>query len=120
MSRGMLKSRSVEPVGSGVRMHGITYVGGLPLDGPINEAEFATLAQDDGAGVLVADELEHITNRKLIAELAEKSWLPAIYPLKLFVESGGLIRQSLRHPISTRVVSEPKFSIFDKINHPRG
>jgi len=104
-------------------VHGVTYVG-LPLDGPINEAEyrrvFAVLAQDDAGGILVADELEHITSRKLIAELAEKSRLPAIYPLKLFVESGGLIRQSLWHPISTRVVSEPKFSVFGKINHPRG
>ena len=76
------------------RMHGVTYVG-LPLDRPINEAEyrrvFAALAQDDAGGVLVADELEHITNRKLIVELAEKSRLPAIYPLKLFVESGGLM-----------------------------
>jgi putative tryptophan/tyrosine transport system substrate-binding protein len=76
------------------RMHGVTYVG-LPLDRPINEAEyrrvFAALAQDGADGILIGDELEHITNRKLIAELAEKNRLPAIYPLKLFVESGGLM-----------------------------
>jgi hypothetical protein len=57
-------------------MHGVTYVG-LPLDRPIDEAEyrrvFAALAQDSADGILVADELENITNRKLIAELAEKS-----------------------------------------------
>jgi len=76
------------------RMHGVTYVG-PSLDRPINEAEyrrvFAALAQDAADGILVNDEVEHITNRKLIAELAEESRLPAIYPLKVFVESGGLM-----------------------------
>ena len=40
---------------------------------------------------MVADELQHITNSKLIAELPEKSRLPAIYPLKVFVQSGGFM-----------------------------
>jgi putative tryptophan/tyrosine transport system substrate-binding protein len=76
------------------RVQRVTYVG-LPLDRPINEAEyrrvFAALAQDGADGILIADELEHITNRKLIAELAEKNRMPAIYPLRLFVDSGGFM-----------------------------
>jgi putative tryptophan/tyrosine transport system substrate-binding protein len=40
---------------------------------------------------VVTQELENITNRKLIAELAEKNRLPAIYALKVFVEAGGLM-----------------------------
>ena len=76
------------------QVHRVTDVG-LPLDRPINEAEyrrvFAALAQDGADGILIADELEHITNRELIAELVEKNRLPAIYPLRLFVESGGFM-----------------------------
>ena|SRR5215472_2769986 len=34
---------------------------------------------------------EHVTNRKLIVELAEKSRLPAIYAFRVFVEAGGLM-----------------------------
>jgi len=60
-------------------MHRVTYIG-PPLDRPINEAEyrrvFAALAQYGADGILVNDEVEHITNRKLIAELAEESRLP--------------------------------------------
>jgi hypothetical protein len=50
-----------------------TYAG-PPLDRPINEAEyrrvFAALVQYGADGILVNDEIEDITNHKLIAELA--------------------------------------------------
>ena len=71
---------------------GVTWVGPA-LNHPIDEAEyrrvFAGLIRAEG--ILVTDEDVHVTNVKLIVELAEKSRLPAIYPFKLFVEAGGLM-----------------------------
>ena len=68
---------------------------GPPLDHPIDETEyrrvFAVLAQDRADAIWVGDEVENITNRKLIVELAEENSLPAMYPLKVFVEAGGLM-----------------------------
>ena len=73
---------------------GVTWVGPA-LNHPIDEAEyrrvFAVLIQDRAEGILVTDEDVHVTNVKLIVELAEKSRLPAIYPFKMFVQAGGLV-----------------------------
>jgi putative tryptophan/tyrosine transport system substrate-binding protein len=73
---------------------GITWVGPT-LNHPIDETEyrrvFAALVEDRADAIVVTQELENITNRKLIAELAEKNRLPAIYALKVFVEAGGLM-----------------------------
>ena len=73
---------------------GITWVGPT-LNHPIDEAEyrrvFAALVEDRADAIVVTQELENITNRKLIADLAEKNRLPAIYALKVFVEAGGLM-----------------------------
>jgi putative tryptophan/tyrosine transport system substrate-binding protein len=76
------------------RRWSITYVG-PPLNFPINEAEyrrvFASIVQGGADGMQVSDEVENTTNAKVIAELAERSRLPAIYPIKLFLEAGGLM-----------------------------
>ena len=85
-------------------MHRVTYVG-PPLDRPISEAEylgtFAALAQYGADGILVDDEIEHITNRNLIAELAEESRLPAI-PER---------RETRRHSILQPTTFEPAFNL---------
>jgi putative ABC transport system substrate-binding protein len=77
---------------------GVTWVG-PPFDHPADETEyrrvFAALAQDGAEGIVVDDEVENSTNRKLIVELAEKSRLPAIYPFKEFVQAGGLMSYGL-------------------------
>jgi putative tryptophan/tyrosine transport system substrate-binding protein len=39
----------------------------------------------------VSDTGEHITNRILVAQLAARHRLPAIYPYREFVEVGGLL-----------------------------
>jgi putative ABC transport system substrate-binding protein len=76
----------------GSRRSKITLVG-PPLDPPIDEAEyrrvFAVAVQDHADGIMVSDASENTANRKSIVELAEKSQLPAVYPYKVFVESGG-------------------------------
>ena len=77
-----------------VRRLGITTVGGT-LDYPVDEAKyrqaFTALVKNRADAVIIMPDLEHITNRKLIVELAETNRLPAIYFLKVFVETGGLM-----------------------------
>jgi putative tryptophan/tyrosine transport system substrate-binding protein len=73
---------------------GIIVVG-PPLNYPIDEAEyrrvFAALVQDRAEGVVVSAEDVNVFNVTLIVELTAKSWLPAVYPVKEFVQSGGLM-----------------------------
>ena len=68
---------------------------GPPPEKPTDEQEyrrvFAALAQEGADGLLVGDESENVTHRKLIAELATKGRLPTIYPYRQFVEAGGLM-----------------------------
>ena len=94
------------------RRTGITWVG-PPLDHPIDETEyrrvFAVLAQDRADAIWVGDEVENITNRKLIVELAEENSLPAMYPLKVFVEAGGLMSygsDQSQHGVSAAYIAD--------------
>jgi putative tryptophan/tyrosine transport system substrate-binding protein len=68
---------------------------GPPLEHPADEQEyqrvFAALAQEGAEGLVVNDEPENVTYRRLIVELAARSRLPAIYPCRQFVEAGGLM-----------------------------
>jgi putative ABC transport system substrate-binding protein len=74
--------------------HSISIVG-PPLEPPFDEQEyqrvFAALAQEGAEGLVVTDESENVTYRRLIAELAAKGRLPTIYPFRQFVEVGGLM-----------------------------
>jgi putative ABC transport system substrate-binding protein len=67
----------------------------IPLESPIQEAEyrraFAAAAAGDVAGLIIPDNEEHITYRRLIVKLAEEARMPAIYPHRQFVELGGLM-----------------------------
>jgi putative ABC transport system substrate-binding protein len=73
---------------------GLTRVGS-PLNRPIDDAEyrrlFAALAQEGAEEIIVSDEAENTTNRRLIIELAEKGRLPAMYSFRECVEAGGLM-----------------------------
>ena len=68
---------------------------GPPLERPTDEQEyqrvFAALAQEGAEGLVVTDEAENVTYRRLIVELAAKGRLPTIYPYRQFVEAGGLM-----------------------------
>jgi putative tryptophan/tyrosine transport system substrate-binding protein len=68
---------------------------GPPFERPTDEQEyhrvFAALAQEGAEGLLVSDATENVTYRTLIIKLAEKGRLPTIYPLRQFVEDGGLM-----------------------------
>ena len=52
---------------------------------------FATISQSGANALFVGGNAELVTKRQLIAELAAKHRLPAIYPYPVFVEAGGLM-----------------------------
>ena len=66
--------------------------------GAFNEAEyervFRSMEQDRADGLMVSDEPEHFTYRATIVEWAAKGRIPAIYPVRDFVEAGGLMAYS--------------------------
>jgi putative tryptophan/tyrosine transport system substrate-binding protein len=55
------------------------------------ERAFALLAQERVDALLVASDAESLTHSRLIAELAAKGRLPAIYPYRGYMEAGGLM-----------------------------
>ena len=66
--------------------------------GAFNEAEyqrvFRSMEQDRADGLMVSDEPEHGYYRATIVEWAAKGRIPAIYPLRDFVDAGGLMAYS--------------------------
>jgi len=96
---GLLLSRNVHErfsadISENALKNSVSFVG-PPPEKPTDEQEyrrvFAALAQEGADGLLVGDESENVTHRKLIAELATKGRLPTIYPYRQFVEAGGLM-----------------------------
>ena len=49
------------------------------------------MAKDGVDGIVVSDTPEHITYSQVIVDLAARFHVPAIYPLREFVEVGGLM-----------------------------
>jgi ABC-type uncharacterized transport system substrate-binding protein len=73
---------------------GLTLVG-APLSDPIQETEyrraFAAMSRERTQAVIVGDQAENFTHRRVIVDLATHWRLPAIYPFREFVELGGLM-----------------------------
>jgi putative ABC transport system substrate-binding protein len=65
----------------------------LPQEGTSSELErvFAAIEQQHPDAVLVSGEGDLYAHRQLIAELAQKHRLPAMYPYRDYVEAGGLM-----------------------------
>jgi ABC-type uncharacterized transport system substrate-binding protein len=55
------------------------------------ESAIARLGRDTGTGLIVLSGLFTFTHRELIAKLADRYRVPAVYPYREFVESGGLL-----------------------------
>jgi len=97
---GFLASRFVWESPFGVRLQvaaqqlGISIIG-PPLEGTLQEQEFRrvfeAMLQGHADALIVSDQAENFTYRKLIVELAATSGLPAIYPYREQVEVGGLM-----------------------------
>ena len=82
------------------KMQETTEKAGIGIVGPFYMKEgtddeyrevFATISQSGANAVFVGGNAELVTKRRLIAELAAKHRLPAIYPYPVFVEAGGLM-----------------------------
>jgi putative ABC transport system substrate-binding protein len=73
---------------------GISIIG-PPLEGALQEQEyrrvFEAMLQDHADALIVSDQGENLTNRRLIIELATTSGLPTIYPYREQVQVGGLM-----------------------------
>jgi putative ABC transport system substrate-binding protein len=72
---------------------GISLVLMLPQQGTPSELErvFAAIEQQRPDAMLVSGEGDLYAHRQLIAELAVKHHLPALYPYRDYVEAGGLM-----------------------------
>jgi putative ABC transport system substrate-binding protein len=55
---------------------------------------FRSMEQDRADAFMVSDEPENSINSETIVELAAKSRIPAIYPVRDYVEAGGLVAYS--------------------------
>ena len=67
-----------------------------PIAAPIHdsaeiEGAIARLAREPGTGLIVLSGLFTFTYRELIAGLADRYGVPAVYPYREFVQSGGLL-----------------------------
>ena len=96
---GVLQTRNVRERWSTllreIALKNLVSIVGPSLERPTDEQEyhrvFAALAQEGADGLLVNDEFENASYRRLIVELAEKGRLPTIYPFRQYVEAGGLM-----------------------------
>ena len=71
----------------------------------INQA-YEILSDSDADAVIVGTEGEHLINRRLIVELAEKARLPTMYPFREFVEVGGLMAYAIDQNELFRIVAD--------------
>jgi putative ABC transport system substrate-binding protein len=80
-----------------------------------NETEyqrvFRSLEQGRVDALMVSEEPEHVTYRTIIVELAAKDRIPTIYPLRDFIEVGGLMAYSIDQSDMSRRVA----NLIDKI-----
>jgi putative ABC transport system substrate-binding protein len=65
-----------------------------PLDDAAYRRAFATMVQGGAEAVYVPTQAQHVTNRRVIVELAEQHRLPAIFGNPVYVELGGLMAYS--------------------------
>jgi putative ABC transport system substrate-binding protein len=97
----------------------ISLLGPL-LDPPFDEAgyrrAFATMKERGVDALLVSDQPENFTNRKLIVELAEQVGLPAIYPYHEFTDIGGLMAYGVEISDIGRQVADKIDEIFKGTN----
>ena len=110
---GVLQTRNVRERFSAlnreIALKNLVSIVGPPLERPTDEQEyqrvFAALAQEGAEGLLVNDESENISYRRLIVELAAKHRLPSVYVYRPFVEAGGLMSYGIDVPaLGHRVV----------------
>jgi putative ABC transport system substrate-binding protein len=70
-------------------------VGGEKVDRTACENTFAAMEKEGVDGLLVSETAELLAHRELIADLAARFRIPAIYPYREFVEVGGLMAYAI-------------------------
>jgi putative tryptophan/tyrosine transport system substrate-binding protein len=80
---------------------GVSLVGSL-VDDPMHEAEyrraFASISQEGVDAILVSNDIDNFTNRRLVVELTAKTRLPTMFPWREHVELGGLMAYAFDLP----------------------
>src|SRR5436190_11986971 len=84
---------------------------GTAFNEPAYQRVFGSMKQDRVDAFMVSEEPEHSSYRATIIELAAKDRVPAIYPLREYVEMGGLMAYS----IDTADVFRRLANLIDKI-----
>ncbi|MDA9497686.1 hypothetical protein XI05_09300 [Bradyrhizobium sp. CCBAU 11357] len=77
------------------RSYSSVIVGGEMIDSAACENTFEAMAREGVNGLIVSETSELRTHRRLIAELATRFRVPAIYPYRSFAEAGGLMSYAL-------------------------
>ena len=94
-SRGVWESPiAMEALQGAAERMGISLIG-PPLEGTLQKQEyrrvFEGFAQGHPDALIVGDQAENLTYRRIIIELAAKSGLPTLYPYREQAEAGGLM-----------------------------
>ena len=77
------------------RSYATVIVGGEKVDQTAYEKTFDAMEREGVDGLIVSETAEHLSYRELIADLAARFRVPAIYPYREFVEVGGLMAYSV-------------------------
>jgi putative ABC transport system substrate-binding protein len=72
-------------------LYDAVIVGGEKVDRTACEKTYEAMEKEGVDGLVVSDTSEFIAYRQLIADLAARFRVPAIYPFREFVEVGGLM-----------------------------
>ena len=88
------------------RVYGTVIVGGEMVDRAAYERSFELMEKEGVDGIVASDPGEFWSDRQLIADLAAKFRIPAIYAFREFVEVGGLMAYGIDNVDLMRRVGE--------------
>jgi putative ABC transport system substrate-binding protein len=77
------------------RIWGTVIVGDEKVDRTAYEKTFDAMKREGVDGLVVGEENDHLVYRELIADLAARFRVPAIYPYREYVEVGGLMASAI-------------------------
>ena len=93
------------------RTFATVIVGGEKVDRTAYEKTFDAMVKEGVDGLIVGEEAEHLAYRQLIADLAARFRIPAIYPYREFVEVGGLMAYGANLPDTYRRATDSTDSL---------
>jgi putative ABC transport system substrate-binding protein len=93
-TRWLWETTALDPLRDIAARAGIS-IDAASLSTPINEGAyeqiFDVMRRDRVDGLIVSDAADHVTHSRVIADLAARYRVPAIYPFRSFVDVGGLL-----------------------------